>query len=135
MRRQRRGWVTGACLVLLLNGFGASAAEPEWKVGLAQVKITPERPVLMSGYAGRTKPFEKVAADPMPLRFSAARRGRLPKTAGNRAAPARRRTRHNALIYKQLPPIRTGNCNGIGGGPFFRAPFRFLLAPGPLGSR
>src|SRR5262245_55864381 len=35
----------------------------EWKVGLAQMKITPERPVLMSGYAGRTKPFEKVTAD------------------------------------------------------------------------
>jgi hypothetical protein len=41
----------------------AAAAEPEWKVGLAQVKITPERPVPMSGYASRTKPFEKVAQD------------------------------------------------------------------------
>ena len=40
-----------------------SAAEVEWKVGLAQVKITPEQPVLMAGYANRTKPFEKVAAD------------------------------------------------------------------------
>jgi hypothetical protein len=39
------------------------AAEPDWKVGLAQIKITPEHPVLMSGYASRTKPFEKVAAD------------------------------------------------------------------------
>src|SRR5205823_11273988 len=36
---------------------------PDWKVGLAQVKITPEQPLPMSGYAGRTKPFEKVAAD------------------------------------------------------------------------
>ena len=35
----------------------------EWKVGFAQVKITPEHPLLMSGYAGRTKPFEKVAGD------------------------------------------------------------------------
>jgi neutral ceramidase len=34
-----------------------------WKVGLSQVKVTPERPVTMSGYGGRTKPFEKVAAD------------------------------------------------------------------------
>jgi hypothetical protein len=41
----------------------ASGAEPEWKVGLAQVKITPEMPVPMSGYAARTKPFEAVAAD------------------------------------------------------------------------
>jgi hypothetical protein len=60
---QPRGWATLACLALLLNGFAAAAAEPEWKVGLAQVKITPERPVRMSGYASRTKPFEKVAAD------------------------------------------------------------------------
>ncbi len=52
-----------AGLALLLTGCGAVAAEPEWKVGLAQAKVTPERPVLMSGYAGRTKPFEKVAAD------------------------------------------------------------------------
>jgi hypothetical protein len=48
---------------MLLTGTGAAAAEPDWKAGLAQEKITPERPVLMSGYAGRTKPFEKVAAD------------------------------------------------------------------------
>src|SRR5437879_6518420 len=41
----------------------AGAADPEWKVGLAQVKVTPERPVLLSGYGGRNKPFEKVAAD------------------------------------------------------------------------
>jgi hypothetical protein len=41
----------------------AQAAGPEWKVGLAQVKITPERPVLMAGYASRTKPFEKVETD------------------------------------------------------------------------
>jgi hypothetical protein len=41
----------------------ASAAEPEWKVGLASVKITPEKPVPMSGYASRTKPFEKVEQD------------------------------------------------------------------------
>src|SRR4051812_30249834 len=38
------------------------AATP-WKVGLAQVKITPAQPVVMSGYAGRTKPFTKVVAD------------------------------------------------------------------------
>ncbi len=52
-----------AGLALLLGSLPAAAAEPEWKAGLARVKITPERPVRMSGYAGRTKPFEKVAAD------------------------------------------------------------------------
>jgi neutral ceramidase len=51
------------CVSFLPRWFEAVAGEPEWKVGLAQVKITPEQPVLMSGYAGRTKPFEKVAAD------------------------------------------------------------------------
>src|SRR5262245_37364360 len=60
---QLRGWVTVTCLALLVSGADASAAKPEWKVGLAQVKITPERPVRMSGYAARTKLFEKVAAD------------------------------------------------------------------------
>jgi neutral ceramidase len=54
---------TLSCLAFLLGGFDAPAAEPDWKVGLAQIKITPEQPVLMSGYASRTKPFEKVAAD------------------------------------------------------------------------
>jgi hypothetical protein len=62
-RSPARTWAALAGLALLLTGAGASSAEPDWKVGLAQVKITPERPVLMSGYAGRTKPFEKVAAD------------------------------------------------------------------------
>lgn len=56
-------WATLTGLALLLGGSGASAAEPEWKAGLAQVKVTPERPVLMAGYAARTKPFEKVATD------------------------------------------------------------------------
>jgi neutral ceramidase len=38
-------------------------AESDWKVGLANVKITPEKPVPMAGYASRTKPFEKVEQD------------------------------------------------------------------------
>src|SRR5258707_11763744 len=41
----------------------AAAAEMEWKAGLATVKITPEKPVPMAGYASRTKPFEKVEQD------------------------------------------------------------------------
>lgn len=41
----------------------AQAADAEWKVGLAQVKITPERPVFLAGYASRNKPFTKVEAD------------------------------------------------------------------------
>jgi len=41
----------------------AYAAEAEWKVGVASVKLTPDRPVPMAGYAARTKPFEQVEAD------------------------------------------------------------------------
>jgi neutral ceramidase len=41
----------------------APAADDDWKVGLASVKITPEEPVQMSGYASRTKPFDKVNDD------------------------------------------------------------------------
>src|SRR5438309_6337298 len=39
------------------------AAEPEWKLGLAEVKITPERPLALAGYASRNHPFEKVTTD------------------------------------------------------------------------
>ncbi len=52
-----------SCLVLLLGAWDARSAEPEWQVGLAQVKITPPWPVVMAGYAGRDKPFEKVETD------------------------------------------------------------------------
>jgi neutral ceramidase len=53
-------------LILALSGADLPAgekAQTRWQVGLAQVKVTPEQPVLMSGYAGRTKPFEKLAGD------------------------------------------------------------------------
>jgi hypothetical protein len=46
-----------------LAPFRLAAAEPEWKVGLAQVKITPEKPVFLEGYASRNHPFEKVEND------------------------------------------------------------------------
>src|SRR5438128_431276 len=49
--------------LLFLGGALADGAEPDWKAGLAQVKITPSVPVALAGYAARTKPFEKVAAD------------------------------------------------------------------------
>jgi neutral ceramidase len=38
------------------------AAYP-WKAGVASVKITPEKPMWMSGYASRTQPSEGVALD------------------------------------------------------------------------
>jgi hypothetical protein len=47
----------------LLTPAWSLAGEPEWQVGLAQVKITPERPVLLAGYAQRNHAFEKVESD------------------------------------------------------------------------
>src|ERR1043165_9826876 len=41
----------------------AEAVETEWKAGLATVKITPDIPVPMAGYASRTKPYEKLEQD------------------------------------------------------------------------
>src|ERR1700722_1665914 len=52
-----------AALSLGLLTAPACAQETQWKVGLAQIKVTPEHPVLLSGYPGRPKPFEKVAQD------------------------------------------------------------------------
>lgn len=51
------------CSSHCLNADTVQAAEAEWQVGLAQIKITPEKPIFMAGYASRTKPFDKVAAD------------------------------------------------------------------------
>src|SRR5438876_7545982 len=56
-------WAALSCLVGLLGVPGARSADPEWQVGLAGVKITPPFPVVMAGYAGRDKPFEKVETD------------------------------------------------------------------------
>src|SRR5947207_6978073 len=39
------------------------AQESDWKVGLARVKITPQQPVFMAGYASRNKPYESVHDD------------------------------------------------------------------------
>jgi hypothetical protein len=41
----------------------AFAAHPPWKAGLAQVVITPQKPLWMAGYASRTRPSEGVAQD------------------------------------------------------------------------
>jgi neutral ceramidase len=60
MRTVLRSIFSGAILAF---ATGVLAAEPSWKVGVASVKITPERPVPMAGYAARTKPFEQVESD------------------------------------------------------------------------
>jgi hypothetical protein len=52
-----------ALIVALASVAPLQAEEPEWKVGLAEVKITPEHPLYLAGYASRNRPFDKVASD------------------------------------------------------------------------
>ena len=49
--------------LLLVTTFISFAADPEWKVGLAAVKITPDKPLMLAGYASRNHPFDKVETD------------------------------------------------------------------------
>jgi hypothetical protein len=56
--------VLGFNLAFLFSPASAATAAPaEWKVGLARVKITPRQPVMLSGYASRNRPFDKVTTD------------------------------------------------------------------------
>jgi hypothetical protein len=41
----------------------SAADDGDWKAGIAVVKITPEEPLRMAGYASRSKPFEHVNDD------------------------------------------------------------------------
>jgi len=50
-------------ILSLLVVSGSLLAQPDWRVGLASVKITPEEPIPMAGYAARRAPFESVDAD------------------------------------------------------------------------
>ena len=54
-----------AIVLLALLGFATrgAAADAPWKIGLASIRITPDQPVLMYGYAGRTEPHKGVASD------------------------------------------------------------------------
>src|SRR5215831_6070517 len=52
-----------ACLCVSLLSGGVRPGDDEWKAGIASIKITPEVPVQMAGYASRIKPFEKVNDD------------------------------------------------------------------------
>src|SRR5262245_44029020 len=53
-----------SCRWSLLTVFlVASTASADWKAGVARVRITPEKPMWMSGYAGRDKPAEGTLHD------------------------------------------------------------------------
>jgi len=63
--RKAFGMLAGAGVLLgaLAAGEAAQDSGAEWKVAFASVKITPEQPVSLAGYASRTGPFEKVESD------------------------------------------------------------------------
>src|SRR5713101_8031665 len=63
MRTERTLALIFSLQVVVFCASPIPAAEPEWKVGLAEVKITPDRPVPLAGYASRNHPFEKVTTD------------------------------------------------------------------------
>jgi neutral ceramidase len=52
-----------ALAMSLVYAHGARAADPQWEAGAAAIKITPQKPIVMSGYASRIKPFERVEMD------------------------------------------------------------------------
>jgi neutral ceramidase len=56
-------WCAVAVLAALLCCRSLAAAEPAWKVGLAQAKITPEKPLWLAGYAARNRPAEGTLHD------------------------------------------------------------------------
>lgn len=60
---RRRAWLAASCLAVAMLAAGSLyAAEPDaqaaWKAGLAQAKITPEKPLWAAGYGSRTRPTE-----------------------------------------------------------------------------
>ncbi len=56
-------WIGLVGMVVVGVLQSGARAEPEWWVGTGSVKITPEKPIPLAGYASRTKPFEKVDHD------------------------------------------------------------------------
>ncbi|NQT39518.1 MAG: hypothetical protein HQ581_18625, partial [Planctomycetes bacterium] len=50
-------------LVLATTGTAVAAESSDWKAGIAAVKVTPEGPIRMAGYASRNKPSEGVLMD------------------------------------------------------------------------
>lgn len=62
---RRASFLLVALLILCRTGMAAPAAGENagWQAGIASVKITPEKPVPLAGYASRVKPFESVDQD------------------------------------------------------------------------
>jgi len=52
-----------ACITLLSFAAAARPGDAPWKVGIAAVKITPQKHIPLAGYAGRNRPFQSVEQD------------------------------------------------------------------------
>lgn len=50
-------------VVLTLSGTARAADEADWKAGVATVRVTPDKPIWMAGYASRKKPSEGVLSE------------------------------------------------------------------------
>ena len=55
--------ILGLLVVLCVAVRHGAADEADWSVGVASVKVTPDKPVVLAGYAARTRPFESVEQD------------------------------------------------------------------------
>lgn len=52
-----------ACVAHTLHAEEAQESAPQWKAGAASIVITPERPLRMAGYGGRTDPADGTVQD------------------------------------------------------------------------
>jgi hypothetical protein len=59
----QRAMLAFAILSICLSPAGAAERAKPWKAGVARVRITPDKPMWMSGYASRTKPAEGTLTD------------------------------------------------------------------------
>lgn len=55
--------MTFAALLFTMTSPARAADDTGWKAGVSSVRITPDRPVMLAGYAARTRPFDKVDLD------------------------------------------------------------------------
>lgn len=56
-------WLPLLLCVFVIAAVPVVTEAPAWKAGAASAKITPDKPMWMAGYAGRTKPSEGVELD------------------------------------------------------------------------
>jgi hypothetical protein len=50
-------------MVTLPKSARLEAADADWKAGLASIKISPDKPVMLAGYASRNHPFDRIETD------------------------------------------------------------------------